>query len=164
MTTPKQNDNFSLLIVRPEAFLKAKKIKASLQRRKYLILGEKKYDNWKDIVSQIYKTTFNPQMMDYYLQMYDQYCFGNNFLCYIVSIEGGDTLRKLRKELGNFKSYQTKKEDTLRAEFGLPSDYNGNLGNMIFTFPGLHCPKNKKELRDHLRFFQISFEEGKPCF
>lgn len=139
-------------MIKPEIINRKEEVIKSLLKRGYNIILEKVFENWRSFVKEIY-TEFAEDEIAFYIKGYDEHKFGDNFTVLILSHNNGNTLHRLNNDKGDFISYQTKKEDTLRSEFGLPEKYNLKYKNIIFTYPGVHSPKDKKELIHHLNLF-----------
>lgn len=147
-------DDFSILIIKPEVIEKKKKIIKSLKKRGYKILLEKEEDNWRNTAKVIYPE-FSSKQIKTYIQGYNKYNFGNKFTILVLKHKKGDTLEKLKEEQGDFIKYQTQNEKTLRAEFGLPKEYNLQHEEITFVYCGIHCPENKEELKSHIKMFSL---------
>ncbi len=150
--------NISLLLIKPEALKKTDQIKKFLIKRNYKIMLEENYKNWTTVMKKIY-IEFPKEELNIFIQGYKKGLWKNKFKILILKNIGGNTIEKLKKDEGNFIKYQKNKENTLRAKFGLPKKYNKQFinknRNTIFTYNGFHCPKNKEELKHHLKLFNL---------
>lgn len=150
--------DFSILVVKPEIIGRKKDIVKSLVKRGYKVILEKKVGGWRNAAKKLY-TEFLPEQIGVYLEGYDKYCFGDAFTVFVLKHKDGDTIRRLKKNEGDFIRYQTQDEKTLRAEFGLPENYNQTHGEITFVYCGFHCPKDENELKSQLELFAISMPE-----
>ena len=150
--------DFSLLLIKPEALRKRKKIKEFLKQKNYKIIDELNFKNWTKIIRKIY-FEFSKKELNNFIKDYKKSKWKNNFIIIIISHKKLKTIKKLKKDQGNFINYQSKKEDTLRSRFGLSKKYNSYFKNKkintTFTYNGFHVPKSKKELEHHLKLFRI---------
>jgi hypothetical protein len=72
----------SILIIRPEAFIRKVEVVSELISREYNILIEKEYDNWDYYARKIY-TEFGNEEWENYLKAFDENGFGSNFVFFI---------------------------------------------------------------------------------
>ncbi len=148
--------DYSLLIIKPEIMSKKEKIFYSLKRRGYKTLFQREFNNWADFVKRVYKEFSAKQILEY-LNEYTKNKWGYRFKVLLVSYKEGDTITRLRQDTGNFISYQNKKENTLRAEFGLPRGRNIICEGITFTYNGFHSIASEKELKEELDILGLSF-------
>ncbi len=146
--------DFSILIIKPEVIEKKEEIEKSIQKRGYEILMKIEKNNWRNTAKIIYNE-FSPKEIETYIKGYNKHKFGDKFLILVLKHKEGDTLKRLNGDKGNFIKYQTEKEKTLRAEFGLPKDYNLQHENITFIYCGIHCPESKEELKSQVKLFSL---------
>ncbi len=146
--------DISLLVIKPEVARKQKKVVVSLKKRGYAILLQRKYDNWPRYARRIY-TEFRKKELNCYLSKYIHKRWKNFFYVLLVHHKKENTVQRLKKEKGNYISYQSRNERTLRAEFGLSARENVMCGKITFVYCGIHCPAGKKEFLKELQLFKI---------
>ncbi len=148
-------NDFSLLIIKPEILSRENEVIISLKKRGYEVLSKKHYKGWKEISKQIY-TELSSEQINAYIEGYNKYGWGDEYVLLVIKHKDGETLQRLNKEKGNFIAYQTKKGDTLRREFGWSSEKNLYANGMTLTYPGVHCPADNKELNRDLKIFKVN--------
>jgi len=153
----------SFLIVKPELISTRGSITAkidgpvakSLTRRGFTPCFNAERSNWQEFTMEIYKNVLNPEQLNAYLEGYAINCWGSEYSFFIIEHPEGQTMKRLKDEQGSFKGYQEKIETTLRAEFGLPKEFNRSCGEMTLVYSGVHCPGNDSELLNHIKFLNL---------
>ena len=146
--------DISLVIVKPEIISRTEQVISSLRKRGYDILLQKAYTGWRELAKKIY-TEFTPEQIKVYLSGYDKHNWNDDYMALIVSHKEGNTLKRLKQEQGNYVAYQTQKENTLRAEFGCLADKNLYFDDITFTYTGIHCSADEKELGLELKLLHL---------
>jgi len=159
--------DYSLLIIKPEILSTKKEVIASLARRGYSVLFEQEFDNWRefahDYLPKNKPTKYTKDEIDVFLEEYIKNQWGNKYAALIVQHKDGNTLNRLREEKGHFGNYQTKKEDTLRGEFGLGPETNVNFKNAHCVYNGIHTVDDEQALKEHLAFLNIALSYFMPA-
>ena len=146
--------DFSLIIIRPEIIERRQEVLKFLRAKGYEVLAKKHLSGWRNLARNIY-TEFTHQQMSRYLEEFDKNKFSDDYIVVFLKHQAGNTIAKIKEDQGNFKNYQTEEEDTLRCKFGLPSKYNIEIDDVVFTFPGIHCPGNQEELEKHIKLLDF---------
>src|SRR3989338_7968611 len=142
-------EDYSLLIVRPEAVHLHEEILTALEKRGYLILFKKHIDDWAAVATELYHE-MSLRHMEAFLDYYEKNQWGNVFIAMVVRHKEGNTLEQLKKDVGSEKEYQHQKEESLRGIFGLSSSFNLSVEHLTFVYNGFHCPTTEKELQESL--------------
>ncbi len=146
----------SMLVVRPESMNRFEEIKSEVIRRGYKILNSYKLNKFSDKVSQMYSADYpDKKITDIFQEAYKKSNFGENFQVLILKHENGETIKRLNSDIGHFKAYQNKKDDSLRSMFGLPTkdNYINKYCSMVFC--GLHRTDCIDAFIIHLDLFGI---------
>lgn len=146
--------NQSLLFIKPEILERYKQVITSLQKRGYSILKEKRIKGYKALARKFY-TEFTTEELNAYLHAYDKNGWSDECMILFVTHKSGDTIKTLKKEVGNFIAYQQSPETTLRGEFGLPADFNEKIQERIFTYNGFHAVASEEELVEHAEILRL---------
>lgn len=146
--------DFSILIIKPEVIERIEEIVKSIEKRGYEILLKIEKENWRN-TSKIIYNEFSQNQIETYIKGYDKYKFGDKFLILVLQHKENNTLERLKRDKGNFIKYQTEAEKTLRAEFGLPKEYNLQHQEITFVYCGIHCPETEEELKFQTKLFSL---------
>lgn len=152
-------DDFSFVIVKPEAFNRKDEVLDSLARRGYTLTTPLLRTGWRNLIPFIYNE-FTREELSTYIKGYDLGGWSDEFFIIFVKHPRGDTIRRLLRDKGHHRSYQDRPEKTLRAEFGQKKDTNALHGTITFVYCGIHCPDAKLD-RDAL-IHQLSL--SRPLF
>ncbi len=82
--------------------------------------------------------------------------FGERFYVLILKNKYKNSIESLKEDVGNYKHYQTRKENTLRGIYGLPESNNYKSGKFKMFFNGFHKVDNTEDFIKHLDILKIS--------
>ena len=89
---------------------------------------------------------FSDDIIGAYRTLYDKHRLPDDY-CLIEVRHGTDSLQQLSYIKGHFRNYQTQVEDTLRGNFGWPTEYNAVVANTTLVLNGFHAPADDAELK-----------------
>ena len=149
--------NVGLLVVKPECFNKIKDIREEVVRRGYVILNEFKLNGFSDVVGEFYRDGYPSETIRFFKKAYMESKFGEKFIVLILK-KTPNTSLSLRNDVGGYKSYQTTKENTLRASFGLSAEYNAGNSKSTLYFNGFHKADNPVDFVKHIHLLKIDLK------
>ncbi|MBW2987164.1 hypothetical protein KY336_01315, partial [Candidatus Woesearchaeota archaeon] len=100
---------------------------------------------------------FTEEQKNAFVDAYLKSEFRTDFIAAIVTHKKGNTIERLKNDVGNFSAYQKRTNKTLRSEFGLPKEYNIVSQDLTAVFNGLHKINDVKDFYKHLLLFDISW-------
>lgn len=155
-----KDQNISVLVIKPEANKLKKKIINELIKRNYLILFEKKLDNFLEYLPRIYGQDYpNSKKIKTFVEAYKENIKDLSFFVLVVKHKKYNTISLLNNEIGHFINYQKEIGNSLRSLFGKSARFNYKKNGFVIVFNALHRANNIEDVQEHLDLFKIRDNE-----
>ncbi|PIN89045.1 hypothetical protein COU60_05210 [Candidatus Pacearchaeota archaeon CG10_big_fil_rev_8_21_14_0_10_34_76] len=146
--------NLTLLVIKPEIIDKKELIKNELSKKGYEVIREENKQNFSKVVGDFYMKDY-PNHYKMFKEAYLNCRFGDKFSIFILRKKSGNSIKDLKKEVGHYKNYQKKKDDSLRSVYGLDSSKNYKSEGFEMYFNGFHKINDLEDFIYHLKLLKI---------